>query len=84
MSINPACPAFIPFPDLPDYGYKIISSFLALLHEKYVREVGLGEVGDFEKISDTKAGRPQVSQNKTCFSKTLCPANELCESLQPE
>lgn len=77
MSINPACPAFIPFPDLPDYGYEIISSFLALLHEKYVREVGRGEVGDFEKISHTKAGRPQVSQNKTCFSKTLCPANEL-------
>lgn len=34
------------FPDRLNCGYKIISSFLALLHEKCVREVGL-EVWDF-------------------------------------
>lgn len=55
MTINLARFAFIPFPDLHDYGYKIISFSLSLLHENCVRKVTLREVLDFEKISYAKA-----------------------------
>lgn len=68
VSINLARFAFIPFPDLHYYGYKIIS--FSFLHEKCVRKVTLREVLDFEKISYAKAWRSEVSHNITSFSKT--------------
>lgn len=54
VSINLAHLAFISFPDLHDYGYQIISFFLALLHEKCVRKVTL-RVWNFEKNKSHKS-----------------------------
>lgn len=58
MSINLAHLAFISFPDLRDYGYQIISFFLALLHEKRVRKVTL-RVWNFEKNVTQKLEGPK-------------------------
>jgi len=55
VNINLAHFAFISFSDLHDYGYKSISFFLVLCHEKCVRDVTLREVWDFEERSHTKA-----------------------------
>lgn len=86
VNINLALFAFISFSDLHDYGYKIISFILALLHEKKKKHVR--KVRFLEKFwtwktqsSHTKAWRSQVSCNINSFSKTLCPANELWESI---